>query len=241
MSNKHFKFDAKSVAAIAVAAALILGLGGYLVSRNSVQEVTAQEPMIDNMASGTQEASAAEEPVVRPTVSTLPQIKATEPSQPVLPKVEPETTPQAAPTESPAKKTFVTASPVSGDSIGDYAMDCLSYNETTRDWRIHNGIDLAAEEGSPVCAAADGTVYTTYEDDSLGYTVVIRHEGGYTTRYSSLREDLAVKPGDTVTLGQTIGYAGDSALIESVMGPHVHFSVSCQDIPMDPEEFLALG
>ena len=71
--------------------------------------------------------------------------------------------------------------------------------------------------------------------------MVIRHEGGYTTRYSSLREDLAVAPGDEVVMGQTIGYAGDTALVESVMGAHVHFSVSCQDQPMDPAEFFALG
>ena len=75
----------------------------------------------------------------------------------------------------------------------------------------------------------------------MGFTVVIRHDGGYTTKYSSLKEELAVKPGDAVTMGQTIGYAGDTALIETVMGSHVHFSVSYQDEPMDPEEFLALS
>ena len=71
--------------------------------------------------------------------------------------------------------------------------------------------------------------------------MLFRSDGGYITRYSSLREDLCVNPGDKVTLGQTIGYAGDSALVETVMGSHVHFSVSCQDEPMDPAEFFALG
>ena len=61
-------------------------------------------------------------------------------------------------------------------------MDCLSYNETTRDWRVHNGVDIAAEEGTPVMAAADGQVYTVYEDETMGTTVVIRHEDGYTTK-----------------------------------------------------------
>ena len=195
-----------------------------------------QEPMIDNMAVSTQEPLSVTESATIPTASSLPQVKTSEPVQDTTPQPS---VPQT--TETPVKKSFTTTSPVSGDTIGNYAMDCLSYNETTRDWRTHNGIDLAAGDGAPVCAAADGTVYTTYEDDTLGFTVVIRHEGGYTTRYSSLREDLAVAPGDAVVMGQTIGYAGDTALVESVMGAHVHFSVSCQDQPMDPAEFFALG
>jgi murein DD-endopeptidase MepM/ murein hydrolase activator NlpD len=120
-------------------------------------------------------------------------------------------------------------------------MEALSYNQTTRDWRVHNGVDIAAEAGIPVLAAAEGQVYTTYEDDSMGYTVVIRHQGGYTTKYSSLSENIPVKAGDTVTAGQTIGYVGDTALVENTLGHHVHFSVTYQDSPMDPADFLALG
>ena len=120
-------------------------------------------------------------------------------------------------------------------------MEVLSYNQTTRDWRVHNGVDIGAPEGTAVLAAADGTVYTAYEDDTMGTTVVIRHTGGYTTRYSSLDKNLAVKAGDRVTAGQTVGYVGSTALVESTLGSHVHFSVTCQDKPMDPAEFLALG
>ena len=238
MSKKNFGIGAKGIVLIAVLAAAAIGIAGYLFSRNSVQEVTAQEPMIDNMAVSTQEPLSVTESATIPTASSLPQVKASEPAQDTTPQ---QSVPQTTATEAPAKKTFTTTSPVSGDTISDYAMDCLSYNETTRDWRTHNGIDLAAEDGAPVCAAADGTVYTTYEDDTMGFTVVIRHDGGYTTKYSSLKEELAVKPGDAVTMGQTIGYAGATALIETVMGSHVHFSVSYQDEPMDPEEFLALS
>jgi murein DD-endopeptidase MepM/ murein hydrolase activator NlpD len=121
----------------------------------------------------------------------------------------------------------------------DYAMDCLSYNPTTRDWRVHNGIDIAAEAGTPVCAAAAGTVYTVYEDDTMGTTVVIRHEDGYVTVYSSM-ESADVAAGDTVTLGQTIGKVGNTALLESEVGDHLHFAVSHNDEAMDPNEFLGI-
>ena len=234
MSNK--KTNGKYVALILALVVVAGGLTVYLTrqSGRKAEQAAIQEPMVENLAGSTQttqptQASSAAAPGTA-KAATSPSAVTEGSAQPSLSIQEP--------VERPALKT---ALPVPGDPIGAYAMDCLSYNETTRDWRVHNGVDYAAEAGPPVCAAADGTVYTTYEDDTLGYTVVIRHDGGYTTRYSSLDEELCVSPGDTVTLGQTIGYAGDSALVESVMGSHVHFSVSCQDQPMDPAEFFALG
>ena len=110
----------------------------------------------------------------------------------------------------------------------------------------------AEERNDPVETAAflsyavdsllgDGTVEAVYEDDILGHTVVVRHDGGYVTRYASLGEDVAVAAGETVTLGQTLGSVGSSALLETALGSHLHFAVTCRDQPMDPAAFLALG
>ena len=143
-----------------------------------------------------------------------------------------------APTE---KKILKTGAPVAGETVMGYAMETLAYNETTRDWRTHNGIDIAAEAGTPVLAAAEGVVYTVYEDDTMGTTVVVRHSDGYTTQYSSLAAELSVSVGDQVELGQAIGCVGETALLETAVGPHVHFTVTCNDEPVDPVEFLALS
>jgi murein DD-endopeptidase MepM/ murein hydrolase activator NlpD len=113
-------------------------------------------------------------------------------------------------------------------------------NQTTRDWRTHNGIDIAAEAGTAVCAAADGTVYTTYQDATMGTTVVIRHAGGYVTVYSSLSPELSVKTGDTVTMGQVIGTVGNTAMVECAIGDHLHFTVTQDDEPINPADFFAL-
>ena len=142
-----------------------------------------------------------------------------------------------APTATQPKK-LKTGLPVSGETVMGYSMEALCYNATTRDWRVHNGMDITAEAGTPVCAAADGVVYTTYTDETMGTTVVIRHDGGYVTTYASLDAKTEVAPGDKVTLGQTIGYVGNTALLESAIGDHVHFCVSLDDVLMDPEEFL---
>ena len=156
-----------------------------------------------------------------------------------------ETTPSEAtqpasedPTEKP---TIRTAAPVAGQTVAEFAVDCLSYNETTRDWRTHSGLDIAAEEGAQVCAAAAGTVYSVYDDGSLGCTVVILHDGGYTTQYASLAEEVSVSPGDAVALGQPIGTVGNTALLESGLEPHVHFAVTCNGDAVDPQAFLTLG
>ena len=210
------------IALILCAAAI--GITGYVYQRNQEsQEVVIENSEPDDILVGT---ITTEENI--PVLATDPTTEAT-------------TTPTGEATQPTVSKKLVTISPLAGEEIYGYSMEALSYNQTTRDWRVHNGVDIAAEEGTAVRAAADGTVYTTYEDDAMGHTVVIRHTGGYTTKYSSLGEDLSVAAGDTVEAGQTIGTVGSSALLESALGSHLHFSVTHQDEPMDPAEFLALG
>ena len=210
------------IALILCAAAI--GITGYVYQRNlESEEVVIQESEADDILVGTM---ATEENI--PVLATNPTTEAT-------------TAPTGEATQPAVTKKLVTVSPLAGEEIFGYSMETLSYNQTTRDWRVHNGVDIAAEEGTAVCAAADGTVYTTYEDDAMGHTVVIRHTGGYTTKYSSLGETLSVSAGDTVEAGQTIGTVGSSALLETALGSHLHFAVTYQDNPMDPAEFLALG
>ena len=155
------------------------------------------------------------------------------------------TLPTAAPVSTepeeatrPTAGKLATCAPVEGEVLSGYAMEVLSYNQTTRDWRVHNGVDLAAPAGTPVMAAAAGEVYTVYQDDRMGMTVVIRHEDGYTTRYSSLAADVAVSAGQSVALGQTIGTVGSTALMENALGDHVHVTVLKNDSPVDPMEFM---
>ena len=150
------------------------------------------------------------------------------------------TTPGTNSTE-PVKRPYPIGKPLAGETVKDYAMDCLSYNETTRDWRVHNGIDIAAEAGTTVKAAAAGTVYSVFKDETMGHTVVICHDGGYVTKYASLGEDVTVKVGDIVNTGDAIGTVANTALLETAQGDHLHFSVTFNDAPMDPVSFLAMS
>ena len=217
--RKMSGISAKGYYIALILCAVAIGVSGYLYYRHTQKNQNSMEQnpsAVVDATDGEDVQAVATDPVTEPSA----EAPATEPTQSV-------------------KQKFKTASPLKGETIYGYAMDCLSYNETTRDWRVHDGVDIAAEAGTPVCAAADGQVYTVYEDDTMGMTVVIRHENGYVTCYASLGEEVAVTAGDKVKMGQTIGYVGNSALLENAVGDHLHFSVSCNDVSVDPAEFLA--
>ncbi|MBQ9967725.1 MAG: M23 family metallopeptidase [Oscillospiraceae bacterium] len=131
-----------------------------------------------------------------------------------------------------------TVMPVSGDMLQPYAMESLSYNTTTRDWRVHGGVDLSAELGQDVRAARSGTVMAVYEDDYYGMTVVLQHKDGYTTSYCGLAAEPSVAAGEDVTAGQVLGQIGGTALIETAMEDHLHFEVCKDGEPIDPAGFL---
>ena len=128
--------------------------------------------------------------------------------------------------------------PVSGEVLQDHAMDRLVYHATTQDWRVHNGVDLAAEQGQPVKAARAGTVTAVYDDEYYGTTVVVLHEDGYTSHYCNLEQTALVGVGDTVTAGMPIGTVGNTALIETAQASHLHFEVYRDGEPVDPAGFL---
>ncbi len=137
-----------------------------------------------------------------------------------------------------ASLTGLTVWPVSGDAVQTYSMDRLSYCQTMRDWRTHDGLDIAAAQGAPVRAAMGGTVREVYDDDFLGTVVVLSHANGYETLYANLTEMPSVSVGDTVSAGQTIGAVGRTALGESAEVSHLHFAAYRNGVSIDPASIL---
>ena len=101
----------------------------------------------------------------------------------------------------------------------------------------HNdGINIAVPAGTPVRAAEDGTVvYADNELKGFGNLLLIRHKDRWMTAYAHL-DRMAVKSGDKVTRGQTIGTAGSSG---SVDRPQLHFEVRRGTEALNPEIYLA--
>jgi murein DD-endopeptidase MepM/ murein hydrolase activator NlpD len=223
MSKRKFgsSINGKGYYIALILCAVAIGISGYLYySHQNSGEPQGGNPDVSAVATNPGDDVAA--------VATQPGTEGTEGTDPTQPSV------------SVKPKPMQTVTPVEGQTVAVYAMDSLTYNPTTRDWRVHNGVDIAAEEGTKVVSAADGTVYTVYSDETMGTTVVISHDDGYTTKYACLAEEVSVKAGEKVKAGQQIGCVGQTALLESAIGHHVHFSVSRNDEPVDPAEFLAL-
>ena len=124
--------------------------------------------------------------------------------------------------------------PIEGPIITEYTSDVLVYSETLEAWVGHAGIDIGAEVGTPVKAAADGTVKEVYEDELWGIVIVIDHGNQLETKYANLLTKEMVKEGTKVKQGDHISKVGSTAKIEMLMEPHLHFEVRKNGNLVDP-------
>ncbi len=119
--------------------------------------------------------------------------------------------------------------PVDGaDVIG-----CFCYRSYP-DSEFHPGVDLGADYGDVVRAAAAGTVASAGWDGGFGEKIDIDHGNGYHTWYAHLSR-MDVTPGAYVHKGQAIGLVGSTGFST---GPHLHYQVMLNGVPVDPTPYL---
>jgi murein DD-endopeptidase MepM/ murein hydrolase activator NlpD len=100
--------------------------------------------------------------------------------------------------------------------------------------RMHEGIDIGVGYGTPIHAAAAGTVIYCGWEEGYGNLVVIDHGGNLATAYGH-QSAIAVGCGQAVAQGQVIGYVGCTG---HCTGPHLHFEVRVDGNPVDPLGYL---
>jgi murein DD-endopeptidase MepM/ murein hydrolase activator NlpD len=115
--------------------------------------------------------------------------------------------------------------PVSGPVVSGFGM---------RWGRMHTGIDIAVPSGTPIHAAASGTVIYSGWMSGYGNLVFIDHGGGLSTGYAH-QSSIAVSNGTHVSQGQVVGYVGCTG---HCFGPHLHFEVRINGSPVDPLGYL---
>ena len=140
-----------------------------------------------------------------------------------------------------APNTVSFSLPTVGAVVKDYSGDELVYSETMQDYRSHNGIDFAAEEGCDVLSVADGTVEAVTDNSMLGTTVIILHSGGLRSIYSNLSDNIHTATGDAVAKGAVIGKVGNTAAEEVGEPSHLHFEMSLNEETVNPHDYLSIG
>jgi murein DD-endopeptidase MepM/ murein hydrolase activator NlpD len=108
----------------------------------------------------------------------------------------------------------------------------LSPNNGKR--KMHEGLDIAANTGTPVLATADGVVVKATTEPGFGKVVMIDHGYGYRTIFGH-NSKLLVKPGMRVKRGDKISEVGNTGLST---GPHLHYEVRLNGAPIDPRKLL---
>lgn len=98
----------------------------------------------------------------------------------------------------------------------------------------HTGLDIATSTGTPVLAAASGTVTFSGRKGSYGNLLVITHSNGVQTYYGHCSK-LYVSAGTTVTQGQTVAAVGSTG---NSTGPHLHFEIRVNGVAYNPQNYL---
>ena len=102
-------------------------------------------------------------------------------------------------------------------------------------WKMHNGVDMACAQGTPIYAAKSGKVTTaSYQAGGAGYYVSINHGDGFSSVYMHMTHFI-VAPGQYVNAGQVIGYVGSTG---GSTGPHLHFGISYNGTYVNPMNYI---
>jgi murein DD-endopeptidase MepM/ murein hydrolase activator NlpD len=151
----------------------------------------------------------------------------------------PAATADAAPAGAPDVQTFPAATgsgtltlPVAGPVTSPFG---ARTSPTTGAQEFHEGIDIGAAQGTPIRAAASGTVTFAGQMSGYGNVVIVQHAGGLQTRYAH-QSAMSVTAGQTVAAGEVIGAVGATG---EATGPHLHFEVRLNGVAVDPAPYLS--
>jgi murein DD-endopeptidase MepM/ murein hydrolase activator NlpD len=127
----------------------------------------------------------------------------------------------------PILSTIPTGLPLEGKIIKSFVTGSESQKKE------HSGVDISARIGTEIRATADGVIDSVGKDKKYGNLVIINHENGYKTYYSSCSE-IFVKEGERIKRGDVIALSGRTGRPT----PHLHYEIRNDGIPVDPGEYI---
>ena len=179
-------------------------------------------------------AARAREAAAAAAAAAAAEQEATDQRDPA-PLPAPQPAPQPAPPPAPTPSGSVLGYPVDGYLTSPFGM---RFHPIYQVWKLHDGTDFGASCGTPVRAAASGTVIAAYYGGGYGNRIIVDHglrEGvGLGTTYNHL-SGYATSVGDHVERGEVIGYVGTTG---ASTGCHLHFMVFRNGVTVDPMAWL---
>ncbi|HZI20075.1 MAG TPA: peptidoglycan DD-metalloendopeptidase family protein [Pyrinomonadaceae bacterium] len=122
--------------------------------------------------------------------------------------------------------------PTEGETTDSYGMRGNPFGGGASEF--HAGQDISAPRGTPVVAAASGTIREAGWQNGYGNVVIIDHGDGLSTRYGHLSK-IETEQGKEVTRGERIGQVGSTG---RSTGPHLHYEVRINEVPVSPRRYL---
>ena len=129
--------------------------------------------------------------------------------------------------------------PVEGEILMDFDAYTLVYDPTLDRFAINEDIRVAAQEGTPVRAGADGRVIGIGNNVHFGNYVTVDHGNGWVARYGQLMETILVNEGDIIRTGQVIGGVGQPSYFGTMLGTHLNFQIILDGEVTNPHVVLA--
>ena len=252
MNERTVKQNRVMTAALIILIASLVALIALTAGANRKSNpVPDPEPPVGRRAA--EEESASPAPVPDKQAKKKPADDKQSASAPETEKLDEVLKPDAKKTDKPERDTASVPTSAAADELPRFRIPLENgaavkgcsltvpvFSATMDDYRTHNGIDFACAPGTPVLAAADGTVASVGKDPMMGWTITLHHAGGAVTKYRGLAEESCsvVKAGDKVLAGEVIGASGETALIESAEENHLHFEMAVNGKPVDPADYM---
>ncbi len=123
--------------------------------------------------------------------------------------------------------------PIVGNILINYSMDKTVYFSTLQQYKYNPAIVIAATEGESIASAADGKVMDVYSDPQLGACVKVDLGDGFELTYGQL-QDIMVKKGDYIGVGEIIGSVSAPTKYYTVEGCNVYFKLTKNGEPINP-------
>ena len=216
-------FSGKGFYALLAIGLFAVGVAGWSAYDSINNSVTEKNPSYSNPSES-----------YNTPITSIP----TEEDSPTENKVEdvPYSEPEVTTPTRPVATKF--ALPIkNGSIIKGFSETELQFSLTYGDLRVHLGTDIKAASNAPVLACGDGIIEKIYEDELLGLIIVIDHGNDILVKYAGLANNLTVGVGDTVNLGDKIGYLS-GVPNECADEMHLHIEATKNGKLVDPAKTL---